>query len=295
MKSWPIILLILLLACQHQADPRNENYPLNNSLFEKGAVIGTISDKRLLEASGLQYSYQNPGHLWTHNDSQGQPSIYLIDTTGQIQLTVYLKGAMNYDWEDITSDGEHLYIAEIGDNRAERDHVKIYMLEEPISGEKDSIAVDNWLEMKLTYANGARDAESLMYDKVKDELVVVTKREESCFIYSFTFIPGAEMEISPKGQLDLRMFTAGDVDQIGNMIIKNYDALFYWENSEHAVIQQFTKGPDGRIPYQVEPQGEALTFAPDGSFYTLSEYNANTEQYLYVYRRKPAISQTDYN
>ena len=294
MKSWPIILLTMLLACQHSEDPRNQNYPLNNSLYKEGEAIATIKDNRLLEASGLQYSSANPNHLWTHNDSQGQPSLYLIDTTGQIKLTVYLQGATNYDWEDITSDGEHLYIAEIGDNRAVRDQVKIYMLEEPIIGDQDSIAVDNWLQMELTYTNGARDAESLMYNKQTDELVIVTKREESCLIYSFKYIPGSEIEISPKGQLDLRMFTAGDIDDNGNMILKNYDALFYWKNSTLPIAQRFANGPSNRIPYQIEPQGEALAFAPDGSFYTLSEFNENTLQHLYVYRRKEPFSQIDY-
>ena len=285
MKFWPIALLAIFFSCKKSADPRDSNYEFDDSIYQKGEVIAKIKDKRVVEASGLEYSLKNPGHLWTHNDSQGQPSLYLLDTMGKVKMTVYLDGAANYDWEDITSDGEHLYIAEIGDNRAERDGIKILMLEEPSMTEGDSIATKNWLEMDLTYENGARDAETLMYDYQTDELVIVSKRDEKCFIYSFPFVAGQSSSIEPQGQLDLKMFTAGDINESGEMLLKNYDAIFYWSSSESSVVERFISGPDCRIPYEIEPQGEAITFAPDKSFYTLSEFNKHSDQQLYVYRR----------
>lgn len=286
MKFWSLALLIFAFAC-HQApkDPRNSNYPPNTTLYEAGQVIATIKDRRLVEASGIEYSTKNPGHLWVHNDSDGQPSLYLIDTLGQIKLTAYLQGATNYDWEDITSDGEHLYIAEIGDNRAERDEVKILMLEEPSLENSDSITINAWLQMSLQYANGPRDAETLMYDFSSDELVIISKRDESCFLYSFAFEAGSTKSIQPKGQLGLRLFTAGDINEAGEMILKNYDAIFFWESSNLPLATRFTAGPDFSIPYIIEPQGEAITFAPDNSFFTLSEYNEHSKQQLYFYQR----------
>ena len=286
MKFWPYLLLAVVFACKSNVASRDGIYPFDQSTFETGKVISKITDKRLLEASGLEYSTKNPGHLWTHNDSQGQPSLYLMDTLGEVKLTVYLKGAENYDWEDITSDGEHLYIAEIGDNRAERESIKIFMLEEPKLRTEDSIAINDWLEMELTYSNGARDAETLMYDFQTGELVIVSKRDESCYLYSFMFEAGTTKSIEPKGQINLRMFTAGDINKEGEMLIKNYNTIFYWPASNLSVKERFVKGPEFTIPYVVEPQGEAITFAPDKSFYTVSEFNEHSNQNVYHYQRK---------
>lgn len=285
MKFWPFALLALTFACNKKVDPRDSNYEFNDTLFKKGKVVAKINDKRVLEASGLEYSQKNQGHLWTHNDSQGQPSLYLLDTLGQVKMTVYLNGATNYDWEDITSDGEHLYIAEIGDNRAERESTKVYMLEEPELTNEDSITVDDWLEMELSYTNGARDAETIMYDFTTGDLVIVSKRDESCYIYTFPFEAGQSKSIEPKGQLNLRMFTAGDLNTNGEMILKNYNTIFYWAPSQVPVNTRFSNGPDFTIPYVTEPQGEAITFTPDNSFFTLSEFNEHSNQNLFIYRR----------
>lgn len=284
MKLWPFAFLAILFSCHQSKDPRDLLYSLNIEQFSAGNPIAIIKDRRIIEASGLAYSVKNPGHLWTHNDSGGQPSIYLLDTSGQIRQTIYLSGAINYDWEDITSDGEHLYIADIGDNRAEREHITIYMLEEPILTSVDSIAVNSWLEMKLRYANGPRDAETLMYDYQTNQLVLVSKRDESCFVYTFPFASSSELTLKPTAQINLRMFTAGDINQQGDMILKNYDEIFYWNASKQTLADKFLIGPDFRVPYIAEPQGEAITFAPDGSFFTLSEFNSHSKQQIYYYQ-----------
>ena len=93
-----------------------------NPLFSEQQVVATITDERLVEVSGLEQSYANPGYLWVHNDSGHDPIIYLIDQKGSIQMEVELKGVKNRDWEDIVTveenGGSWVYIAEIGDNRA---------------------------------------------------------------------------------------------------------------------------------------------------------------------------------
>ncbi len=285
MKFWPFALALLgIISCQKSVDPRNDDYPTTHSIFEKGVITATIQSDLLMEASGLQHSTANPGHLWAHNDSGGQPSIYLIDTLGQLKLTVCLIGAKNVDWEDITSDGEHLYIAEIGDNRAERKALKILMLEEPILENVDSISISNWLEMNISYANGPRDAETLIYDYRTKELVIVSKREEACYVYAFPFEANQTKELQPTGQVNLTMFTAGDSNAKGEILVKNYDAIFYWSPSELPIAERLTQGPDFNIPYELEPQGEAIAFV-NQSFYTLSEFNQHSQQHLYVYRR----------
>ena len=63
MKFWPISLLLAVIACKSNVDIRDGVYLINQSIFENGKIISNITDKRLLETSGLEYSTKNPGHL----------------------------------------------------------------------------------------------------------------------------------------------------------------------------------------------------------------------------------------
>lgn len=287
MKLWTLMLLGLVLACQHRGDLRNNTYPLDNTRFQKGEAIATISDNRLLEASGLQYSRANPGYLWTHNDSEGQPSVYLINQAGEIRLTVRLQGVVNIDWEDIAIDDEYIYVGDIGDNRAVRPMVYVYKFKEPLLGDQDSITIlsEDWEQMKLTYENGARDAETLMFDPQSRELIMVSKRDENGLIYSFPFNAGLTT-IKALGKINLTQFTAGDISKSGEIILKNYDDIFYWPASHLSVVERLKSGPDFRLKYTVEPQGEALAFDRVGNIYTLSEHNQHSTQNLYIYKKQ---------
>ena len=100
------------------------------------------------------------------------------------------------------------------------------------------------------------------------------------------FEAGESKSLEPKGQIQLRMFTAGDINESGEILLKNYNTIFYWSTSNLSLKERFVKGPEFTIPYVVEPQGEAITFAPDKSFYTVSEFNEHSNQNVYHYQRK---------
>ncbi|MEQ8473021.1 MAG: hypothetical protein RIC35_17635 [Marinoscillum sp.] len=273
-------------SCQTR-DSRVGEIPMDSTYFETGEIAGTVTDKRLIEASGLAHSVQNPGHFWTHNDSEGYPSVYLIDQKGQIRITVRLEGVVNVDWEDITIDHKYLYVGDIGDNRATRPVVYIYKFREPLLGQNDSITIglEEWEQMKITYQNGSRDAETLMFDHQTGELIIVSKRDENGLIYSFPFSVG-EQTIEPQAEIKLTQFTGGDISRSGEILLKNYDAIFYWSASDKSTISRMRNGPDCRLNYIQEPQGEAITFDRTGSFFTLSEHNTYTLQKLYIYKKK---------
>ncbi len=75
------------------------------------------------ETSGLAW-HQN--QLWTHDDSGGPASIFLLDTaTGKVLKTVVIDNYPNIDWEDITTDSNYLYLAETGNNNGTRTDLKI--------------------------------------------------------------------------------------------------------------------------------------------------------------------------
>lgn len=106
------------------------------------------------EMSGLVASRRFPGVFWTHNDSGDSARIFAIDANGTVLMPPFLAGAFrigpdggtdskplwpglridgatNYDWEDIATDGEHLYIADMGNNGNARRDLAVYQVVEP--------------------------------------------------------------------------------------------------------------------------------------------------------------------
>ncbi|MCY3688551.1 MAG: hypothetical protein OXG90_06145 [Gammaproteobacteria bacterium] len=100
------------------------------------------------EMSGI---VQNPldGSFWVHNDSGDEPQLFAIDAQGRVQIPenlandyhseevepgkepwpgVRIENAVNQDWEDVTSDGVNLYIADMGNNRNARRNLGIYVV-----------------------------------------------------------------------------------------------------------------------------------------------------------------------
>jgi hypothetical protein len=78
------------------------------------------------ETSGLLFF---DSKIITHNDSGNQPNLYEIDSlTGNLLRVVHVNNATNIDWEDITEDENHIYIADIGNNNGNRTDLKIYKI-----------------------------------------------------------------------------------------------------------------------------------------------------------------------
>ncbi len=107
---------------------------------QKITLITALADS-IKETSGLIYLNQK---LITHNDSEGRPALYEIDSvSGSIIRTVAISNATNIDWEDICHDSTYLYIGDFG-NDGSRTDLKIYRL--PISSYlttlNDTVTVD---------------------------------------------------------------------------------------------------------------------------------------------------------
>jgi hypothetical protein len=78
------------------------------------------------ETSGLLF-YNDK--IITHNDSGDTANLYEIDSlTGNIVRTIHINNATNIDWEDITQDETHIYIADFGNNNGNRTDLKIYKI-----------------------------------------------------------------------------------------------------------------------------------------------------------------------
>jgi hypothetical protein len=151
------------------------------------AHTAEIEHDAIQEASGLAASRQNPGLLWTHNDSGDTARLFAVQPDGTHAAEVDV-AADAVDWEDMArgpceagSDETCLFIGDIGDNRRARERVVIYKLREPKLPDQRpaSLSVDEVEAIWFRYPNGPRDAEALMVHPKTAELYVVEKNSNS--------------------------------------------------------------------------------------------------------------------
>ena len=114
------VLLFLSLAPLAWAQRTGSNgfSPLFNPEF-KSELLDEVK-----ETSGLFF---HNGRLWTHNDSGGKPILYALDTTTfEVVQKVTLSNVKNNDWEDVSSDGENVFVGDFGNNKGNRKNLRIY-------------------------------------------------------------------------------------------------------------------------------------------------------------------------
>jgi hypothetical protein len=296
-----LILILIVNTCSHEQLPDYEagidSTIRMDSLFEPPAYV--VKDWRIKEASGLAYSRNIPNALWTHNDSGDEQRIFLISNKGKFLAQFRLPNHLPFkDVEDICAGGgpkdqeNYLYLADIGDNEAQRDIKYIYRMLEPKSFKyKQAGNAINQVEIiQFRFEDGNRDAETLMIDPQTKDLYIVSKREKQVGVYILPFpqVAGNQILTAKKvANLHFSYATGGDISANGQeIIIKNYVNIYYWQRKPKETIAQTLQGKAVRIPYLFEPQGEGIAWRLDGAgFYTLSETVHESRANLYFYRR----------
>jgi hypothetical protein len=181
-----VLAIFTLMACDMQTDEKPTETLTLPLTMER---TGWLAADELLEASGMQASFSHEGDFFVHND-EGEPVLYAIDQTGADHGTVTIVPAKNKDWEDITSvpvdEGRWLVVGDIGDNKAKRKSIKLYFVEEPKTGEYDRYSgrLDLKHMISLTYPDGPRDCESMAYDPVSNQILLLSKRDKPARLYA---------------------------------------------------------------------------------------------------------------
>jgi len=124
------------------------------------------------ETSGLEIVNNN---LITINDSGNPSNLYYLNQDGELLFRRMFNELKNNDWEDLTSDEEFIYIADIGNNFDTRDNLRI--IKTPINPENNSFELinfyypeqDDFSFKQLSFF----DAESLI--SIGDYLFIFTK------------------------------------------------------------------------------------------------------------------------
>lgn len=268
----------------------------HTTVFGQRQARGRIVNPAINEASGLVASGRHEGYFWTHNDSGDEARIFLIDDSAHHRATYYLQGVLAHDWEDIglmEREGcYYLLIGDIGDNRGERQHVKLHVIKEPAIGTSTAatmLPIEQTRSFVLRYEDGPRDAESLFFDPLDERLYVVSKRELEVGVYTTTLpeLTADTLILRRIGTLPHIFITSATISPDGSeVLMKSLLEVFYWRRKVDESVGEMLRRPAMRQPYQAEPQGEAMTFARDGSgYFTLGEAVLGIKPVLYFYPR----------
>jgi hypothetical protein len=257
----------------------------------------------LREISGMAVSRANPGVFWVHNDSGDQPRVYAVNAAGRLLGTFALAGASAVDWEDMAigpapDGGSYLYLADIGDNNAQRASVQVYRVAEPrlAADQAPVVAIlDGVTAFDFVYEDGARDAEGFFVDPLNGNFYVVSKREQNNRLYrAVAPRAGQRNTLMRAGAFQFTLSTGADISADGmQVLIRRYSltavdaarAATYWRRPDASVsLEELLSRPGEIVPLAQEPQGEAIAFAPDGrGFYTTTERVELTQAPLVYY------------
>lgn len=269
---------------------------ITNSLEAQQPIkMGKVKTAVLNEISGIVPSVHNDHYFWVHNDSGDMPNIYLIDSLAQLKSTIKLEGIDVVDVEDIASlmidSIPYLLLADMGNNLKDRDTMSLFLFKEPdlnLNKDFQSVAREDITEIRFRYRDKRRDAEALFVDPIDNTVYIISKRDFKSTLFKLSLSKvndGSVQELSPLVQLPLTFATAADIRQDGRyIIVKNLTSIFLWERGENQSVPTALQGNYRRIPYEVEPQGEAVCFGRNNFFfYTISERPFGLDAYLYKY------------
>jgi hypothetical protein len=239
----------------------------------------------LWEASGVAMASGSPTRLWVINDSEG-PVVYGVDTNGRIVDHVTVAGARAYDWEDLSAGpcptGRCLFIADIGDNAAQRPEIIIYRIPEPPRGASISAPA---VAFHARYPDGPHNAESLFVDA--DQRMFVITKGRSADLYRFPAVP-ADNSVSTLEKLGHIPLLAGNSKRkkpdspneraTGAALSTDRKWVAIRSNQSMWLFRagDFIAGQAGQ-PLWVdlsggrEPQGEGIAFGPDHTIFLVGE------------------------
>lgn len=251
---------------------------------------GQISAPLLDELSGLVVSRQNPGVLWVHEDSGGAPELYALDRRGTLLGALRIEGVENLDWEDLAlgpcGEEDCLFIADTGDNLAERAEISILRVLEPRFDPAEGLDASATPEVfRARYPDGPQDAEALVVTPDGAPVVLTKRLDATARVFLLPALDAAvvtellELGVITTGQGidDLpAAATAADLLAEGaRLLVRTY--LFVWElELPEGDITRLSEATQREVPAAFERQGEAIAYDPAGGFWQVGEGSGAT-------------------
>jgi hypothetical protein len=268
----------LVLAASHATSSTLQAQQQSPVQCKPAATLVRVAE--LPEGSGLAASRRTPGRFWSHNDS-GEPVLFALDRGGRVTGRLSLSGAAVEDWEAVAvgpcPSGSCIYVADIGDNDAERDRITVYRFTEPAEAGGSAKVADAF---HGTYPDGAQDAESLLVTP-EGRLFIVTKGDTgpvSLYRFPNELRSGATLRLErvggsrdPRPPAGNDRITDGAVSPDGHWIVlRSRQALTFYRAAD-LLAGNWREAGRAALAALGEPQGEGVTFDSENSVYLMSE------------------------
>jgi hypothetical protein len=269
--------------------------------FAAGVSNGVVGTYNVTEASGLVASRQNPGVLWTHNDSGSRGSIFALATNGAYFARHYIPDVFTGDFEDISigpgpmAQFQYIYLGDIGDNSLTRGSIRVFRFPEPAVFDYQSNApvelpVFGAQEIFLSYPDGPFNAEALMVDPITGDLFITTKQTNTARLYQATraeLDSGFLVTLRFVREVAFRSVSGADISADGSLIANRRPGrIGLWLRKAGQSVGDALAVDPITVPVigpPTEPNGEAIAFDPNGlGYYTLSE---GATQPIYFFAR----------
>jgi hypothetical protein len=241
----------------------------------------------LTESSGVASSSVSDQWFFTHEDSGAEPVFHAVGVDGRL-LATYDLGVDARDWEDMArGPGGELWLADIGDNDARRDRgLLVHRVAEPQvdpaqTGVEQDVATTSY---RLRYADGPRDAETLLVHPRTGRLFVVTKplgADPRVYAAPADLDAGGPNVLRRVGTVEVGetgtaggpgigslaqgLVTGGDISPDGTRVaLRTYTDLYEWPLPDEDVAAAMQSEPEvTALPPTV--QGEGVAYTRDGA------------------------------
>lgn len=241
--------------------------------------------KEVCETSGLFF---HNNRLWTHNDSGGKPILYALDTTHfTIVQQITLANAENKDWEDICTDGKHVFVGDFGNNRGNRKDLCIYTF--PLSAipeNGDATVTAEIIRFRFEDQTDftkrkIQDFDCEAFFATNDYLYLLTKGWETCTtrLYRLPKAPGDYVAKVVNGFDSQGLITGADYDRENRILVIIGYMKSIWKPFMYLIFdfdEAGVKLPNHRfeMPQLPAVQFEGICFFDYGRCYISAETNA---------------------
>ncbi|MFJ7149486.1 WD40 repeat domain-containing protein [Streptomyces sp. NPDC100445] len=222
----------------------------------------TLKDPRITESSGLAASRLHPGIYWTHNDSDDGPYLYAVDSaSGRTVARITLRGIGSPRDVEAVSIGPHneIYVGDIGDNFGGRwPYVWIYKFAEPERLTDRTVTATQYV---VKYANGPRDAESLLVHPKTGRVYIIDKKQDGGHLYEgpATLSTSGANVFRPVAPVDLWATDAAFSPDGRQLAVRGYFGGVYYGFDGGRIKRE------GSLDVPLQGQGESVSYSVDGT------------------------------
>lgn len=283
MRNIYLVAGLILFGCS--------NKEVDTAEIDTAEIVSKIVLPKIInETSGLEF-YNN--NFITHNDSGGEPSLYVFNEDGEIIETIGLNKnpdfeIENNDWEDITNDNEYLFVADTGNNFGNRDNLNIIRVSKGTDFMVDGIIEISYSDQESFFPRPKHkyDAEAIIV--IEDKIALFSKDRENLNTDLYLVDKnqnGSQILTSEVSYNVNTLITGGDYDEDRNLLaLVSYNSNgnqylllfenFKLNNLENNTFKKF------KIPLE-QAQIEAVKIIDEKTFWVTSEDEGIGSPFMY--------------